>query len=961
MTWSFLNRNKKMSDPAKRNMGRGALLLERIKRAQQEKENSSGPSRIANPAPDRIPAGFITPQKENKEKLQRKLRDLRSIMGIEPSARAEYLRESKPIQTVTAPSQSDLVPIFDSSDSAVSSGSLTESTSSSRSPTQIPSHELDPTSDFKSGTDTSTNTNNSPVRFVTENQLAALPNCYEGTNHSASKSSVGSSSHTSNPPTQNRGDAGTKVRLEVNYLNLKVVDGKGFFEYEVQFDPEVDSRQHRFALLRQLTDHIGRAKNFDGGFYLCLPKRLEHKISVFHPVLPESNDPVQVTLVFKKAVDYTHSRALFWYNVLFKRVFHALKMVQMNQRSFNPRNPTELRDLKLEIWPGYATAVDEYDGGLKLVCDTVHRVLRTDTVHDLIKEIHFRNMKSRPNFCHAVKQAIMGQVVLTRYNNRTYRIDDVDFYASPESEFETSRGKTTYLEYYKRQYGIDIADTKQALLISKPKKTDEWNKDMVICLVPELCHLTGLDENLRKDHRAMRTVVNIIGSTPAKRHKALQMFVSSVKSSAEASQILSDWGLELADAALSVDGRCMKGVGLLFGNSSVRKGICGDFDRALQGEQMMSGAKLKNWLIIGDRRDTREIEGFISTWHKQCDKLGMTIYDPRTILLNQDRTDEVVKVIHREHQNHPLEMVLVVARTKRADRYGAVKKTCLVELGIPSQFVLTKSISNGRNQIQVVQKLAIQVNAKLGGANWGISSPFSNAMVIGIDVYHNADGGKSWSGFVASLNRTFTCWFSDSRQHQYENEIMNNISDIFGRALKAYYELNNQYPDKIVVYRDGVGDSRFEVTETLEIEQMRSTLKRIAPEKKVQITFVIVSKRIKTRMFLIQGDTHDNPPPGTVLDHTVTRRQQFNFYLVSQKVTQGTVSPTHYTVLLDELELGPDRVQRLTYMLTYLYYNFTGPVRVPAPCLYAHKVANLCGEFLKKQVHTSQKTNLFYL
>lgn len=145
------------------------------------------------------------------------------------------------------------------------------------------------------------------------------------------------------------------------------------------------------------------------------------------------------------------------------------------------------------------------------------------------------------------------------------------------------------------------------------------------------------------------------------------------------------------------------------------------------------------------------------------------------------------------------------------DRYCAVKKTCLVELGIPSQFVMTKTIA-GRNQIPIVQKIAIQVNAKLGGANWGISSPLvsrfisllfeslghkkllffmwqSNAMVVGIDVYHNAGFDKSWSGFVASLNGTFTSWFSDSRQHQYENEIMNNISDIFGRALKAYYQV----------------------------------------------------------------------------------------------------------------------------------------------------------------------------
>lgn len=68
----------------------------------------------------------------------------------------------------------------------------------------------------------------------------------------------------------------------------------------------------------------------------------------------------------------------------------------------------------MEIWPGYATAVDEYEGGLKLVCDTAHRVLRTDTVRDLMQEIFLRNKNSKSDFCKAVKLGIIGQVVLTR-------------------------------------------------------------------------------------------------------------------------------------------------------------------------------------------------------------------------------------------------------------------------------------------------------------------------------------------------------------------------------------------------------------------------------------------------------------------------------------------------------------------------------------------------------------------
>ena len=59
------------------------------------------------------------------------------------------------------------------------------------------------------------------------------------------------------------------------------------------------------------------------------------------------------------------------------------------------------------------------------------------------------------------------------------------------------------------------------------------------------------------------------------------------------------------------------------------------------------------------------------------------------------------------------------------------------------------------------------------------------------------------------------------------------------------------------------------------------------------------------------GKQLDNPPPGSVLDHTVTRRNLYDFFLVSQHVGQGTVSPTHYVVVSDSLGLPVDAVQRI--------------------------------------------------
>jgi len=56
---------------------------------------------------------------------------------------------------------------------------------------------------------------------------------------------------------------------------------------------------------------------------------------------------------------------------------------------------------------------------------------------------------------------------------------------------------------------------------------------------------------------------------------------------------------------------------------------------------------------------------------------------------------------------------------------------------------------------------------------------------------------------------------------------------------------------------------------------------------------------------------------------------RYDFYLISQNVTQGTVTPTHYNVIVDTLNettatnITPGILQKLTYKLTHMYYNWS--------------------------------------
>ncbi len=93
-----------------------------------------------------------------------------------------------------------------------------------------------------------------------------------------------------------------------------------------------------------------------------------------------------------------------------------------------------------------------------------------------------------------------------------------------------------------------------------------------------------------------------------------------------------------------------------------------------------------------------------------------------------------------------------------------------------------------------------------------------------------------------------------------------------------------------------------------------------------------------------------NPEPGTIVDHTITHRELYDYFLVSQHVRQGTVTPTHYVVVYDDSQFQPDHMQRLSYKLTHLYYNWPGTIRVPAPCQVITYIFLLFVENIEKNI-----------
>lgn len=97
------------------------------------------------------------------------------------------------------------------------------------------------------------------------------------------------------------------------------------------------------------------------------------------------------------------------------------------------------------------------------------------------------------------EREFIGAVVLTRYNNRTYRICGIDRQKTPNSFFtpgakfrEDAPNNITYIDYYRETYTIDIEDANQPLLIATASNFEKKQKSHKVNLIPELCFITGL-------------------------------------------------------------------------------------------------------------------------------------------------------------------------------------------------------------------------------------------------------------------------------------------------------------------------------------------------------------------------------------------------------------------------------------------------------------------------------------
>ncbi|XP_044516752.1 LOW QUALITY PROTEIN: piwi-like protein 2 [Gracilinanus agilis] len=761
-------------------------------------------------------------------------------------------------------------------------------------------------------------------------------------------------------PLVKQGSKGTPQPLGLNLVKIHC-QNEAVYQYHVTFSPNVECKSMRFGMLKDHRSVTGDVTAFDGSI-LYLPIRLQQAVELKSQRKTDGTE-ISIKIQMTKILEPSSDLCIPFYNVVFRRVMKLLDMKLVGRNFYDPTSAMILQQHRLQIWPGYAASIRRTDGGLFLLADVSHKVIRNDSVLDVMHAIY---QQSSENFQDECTKLLVGNIVITRYNNRTYRIDDIDWNKTPKDSFIMSDGKEiTFLEYYSKNYGITVKEEDQPLLIHRPSERQNNQGRLLkgeILLLPELSFMTGIPEKMKKDFRAMKDLTQQINLSPKQHHTALGNLLQKISKNEMANNEMIRWGLCLDTDVHKIAGRVLPMERINLRNSSFITSQELNWTKEVTREASILTVPMHFWALFYPKRAVDQARELVGMLEKISGPIGMQMSPPAWIELKDDRIETYIRTIKSMlGVEGKVQMVVCIITGTRDDLYGAIKKLCCVQSPVPSQVINARTVAQPTKLWSVAQKILLQINCKLGGELWGVDIPLKQLMVIGMDVYHDPSRGmRSVVGFVASISLSLTKWYSRVVFQMPHQEIVDSLKLCLVGSLKKYYEVNHCLPEKIVVYRDGVSDGQLKTVTSYEIPQLQKCFEAFENYQPKMVVFV-VQKKISTNLYSAATENFVTPSPGTVVDHTITSREWVDFYLLAHHVRQGCGIPTHYVCVLNTANLSPDHMQRLTFKLCHMYWNWPGTIRVPAPCKYAHKLAFLSGQVLHHEPAIQLCEKLFFL
>ena len=577
-----------------------------------------------------------------------------------------------------------------------------------------------------------------------------------------------------------------------------------------------------------------------------------------------------------------------------------------------------------------------------------------------------------------VKSLILGKSIVMKYiyNNqkiiyKRYKIDDISFDRNiNNTEFELSIDGTTknitLKNYYLNKYQYNIRNLDQPILIQYENcKTKDNTKKVKRFLIPEMCFLTGKTEFEKHDLNIINNcTTNLdIGSQININQKIFDSLYSKKqniinnKSYLSAFELMQQWGLDIIKNLYEVTASKIPFPQIeFFGKSKKVEIKDGIFE-----QQKVYHATEFNYMnsIIITFKELNQIANKIYVKLKNYAKsIGVIFDEPFLYNIKNINNANILKQLEKIEIYDSIELIIVILDDKRKDLYSILKNYFSCKIGLPSQFIFYKDNNNLEYNFHSCSILN-QIIAKTKGEPYKISfnSKFlqENYMFIGIDSKIIKDGIQY--SISSSYNKNFNKYYTNIKIRKNNENIFDQLIEL---ATNQYKFANmNKMPNAFIIYIKKNNEK--EVFDSLqkEIAEICFAIFNSQKNNIPKITIFTVVKNTNIKFFSKTYKGYEYLEPGIVVDTDIISPKRFEFYLCNTKNKTSSVLFT--CVFKHNNDLTIEEYEEVTFNQCFYYYNFNGPISIPAALKYAIMANKFHIKNIKDEVKENLKDKVYFI
>ena len=771
-------------------------------------------------------------------------------------------------------------------------------------------------------------------------------------------------------------------------------------QYAIHFEPEIaeDNYPLKKKLLRQLREELHKnfQKFIQGGdtLFVC-GANLQEKV-VLETKLDSTLYKLQLVLtkniiecrdIRTRAKDHIKIKNLI--EILIKNIIHANNhIVKFSDGSFYDYFDVETfgRDGKGKIWHGYSTAACITERGLLIRINDKNKMITGKTAYEKMLELSkkYNGNMNNENYLRDIKSFFIGKTVVAQYGNfRAYRIGDVLIdknVTNTTFNIVNSEGKTetlTLKNYYKSQYNISIKNDLQPLFVDKDTMELENKKRY---LVPELVYLTGIEEleerdradiiakskfqpsvKVKKIEKGMTYLTNKNKKVINKKNKKIEL--------PSPDEVRQQWGISFGDSFIEVEARYLNTPDLEFGGGRPEK-LQISHGRFRQ-KRDISGVNFdnNNCCLITFNHLVNLAKEDCDNLCKACVAFGITFTLPTLLKLNNSSNNGLIQELRSLKIDNNKKMVIVILDRNTKNLYPIIKDYLYTEKGITSQVMLHdenphkggKRKQNMSYYSAVLNQMVVKSKGELFRLHFCKSIDSGPSMIIGIDSSKIQNGNKYV--ISASYNRKFNKFYTDIG-NSTNKEDDNTLINLFKNCLDNFKKINNGHkPQNVIIYRQGGNEKQTEKIMRNELPKILALFNgEYEKDYKPKLTVFTVNKKTDLKFFENVNGGYKNIPMGTVIDKDVISPDLFEFYLQCPDVDRGCASPVHFLCVYNNNDdMTINDYEDISYKQSFYYWNWPGPIRVPAALKYAEVANTFSNKYLAHEVKDELKDSPYFI